>query len=214
MSILRNVKLLLGLSLLGSSVVCKAEEFPADMLQERAPMMAQYYSGCKSLNQYIATRQVEALEEALYKMNPKRMDVSIFEPDSTEGTSNLCEMTGHFMYDYEYALALYEDRELPKEIGLQRAGGECKVSLIALNPMSSIVYRVSAMDDMEMMTICEPGSVVTLSAKECTTGTVHEGKLYDNDTVCHASWTMDEDTIEIRITNKSGHATSLAFLIN
>lgn len=214
MNNIRKIKLAITLPLLGTTMVCVAEEFPVATIEGEVPMMAQYYLGCKAINQYITTNKVEYLEDALHQMNPKRLEVSRFEPEMIVDESNLCNPTDHFVYDYEYALAIYEDRELPREMGLQRAGGECKVALLALKPESTIIYKLEAVDHVEILTICEPGSVVSVNATESTTGKSHIGKLYDDNTVCHVSWDMEGDTIEISITNQSGHITSMAFLIN
>ena len=197
------------------SAMCRAEVFPIGQLQESNPIMAQYYIGCSYINQYIRTKRVESLEDALVKLNPAHLKTDRFRPDSIVEDSGICDFAGHFVYDYQYALAVYEEREIPKEFGLQRGGQECKVALLALKPHSSVVYKVeSYFDFVEMLTICEPGSIVTIQAKEIGTGKIHNGELFDDDTVCHTSWSLFCDDLEITITNTSDEITSLAFLIN
>lgn len=197
-----------------TTTIGMAEAFPIEQLQESNPTMAQFFSGCLSINQYLRSNDVECLEDALYEMNPNHIEVEIFEPDSIGDASGLCDSIGSYFYDYEYASAIYEDREIPKELDLQRGTSECKVALLMLKPLSSIVYSIFTFDKIELITICEPDHEVSLSIKESETGNTHIGESYEDNTVCHASWTMDEGVIEITISNLSDEFTTLAFLSN
>lgn len=210
-----KIKFFLVFLSLSFTMMAKAQSVTMPEKLKDSPFMLNYYKAGVAINDYLKTQNTESLESALVLLNPKKMNVAAFAPDEIVDESGLIASEGHFVYDYDYAMAIYEDKEIPKEFGLQRdAESEIKVALITLKPQGKVVYRVAACDLVKMFTLCEPDGKLLLEVKELSSGKCHVGEEHDNGTVSAAMWSMDDDMLEIQITNVSEKATSAVFVTN
>ncbi len=215
MHYLSKIKLLLVFLSLSFTMTAKAQSVTMEEMLKDSPSMRNYYHAGVAINDYLTTKNTESLESALVLLNPKKMAVADFSPEEIVDDSGLIASEGHFVYDYGYALAIYENMEIPKEFGFERdPASEIKVALIALKPQGRVIYRVNAGDIITMFTLCEPEGRLQLEVKELGSGKLHRGEEYNQGTVSAASWLMDDDTLEIQITNVSEKATSAVLVTN
>lgn len=210
-----KIKFLLVLLSISFMMMVKAQSVTMLEMLKDSPFMLNYYKAGVAINDYIKTQNTESLESALVLLNPNKISIATFDPNEIVDDSGLIASEGHFVYDYVYAMAIYENKEIPKEFGFERdPASEIKVALLALKPQGKIVYRIDACDLVKMFTLCEPDGKLLLEVKELTSGKNHVGEEHDNGTVSAAMWTMDDDMLEIQITNVSEKATSAVFVTN
>ena len=212
---LSKIKLILVFLSLSFMTMAKAQSATMSEMLNDSPLMLNYYKAGVAINDYLKTQTTESLESALVLLNPKKMKVAEFSPNEIVEDSGILTSDGHFVYDYNYALAIYENKEIPKEFGFEREPeSEIKVALITIKPQGKIVYRVEACDIVKMFTLCEPDGKLLLEIKELTSGKSQVGKEFENGEVSAAMWSMDDDVLEIHITNVSEKATSAVFVTN
>lgn len=215
MSYSSKIKLILVFLSLSLTTTAKAQTVTMSEMLKDSPFMLNYYKAGLAINDYLKTQKTESLESALVLLNPKKMKVAEFTPNEIVENSGILSSDDHFVYDYNYALAIYENTEIPKEYGFERdPESEIKVALITLKPQGKIVYRVEACDIVKMFTLCEPDGKFLLEIKELASGKNHVGNMYDNGTVSAAMWSMDEDMLEVHITNVSEKVASAVFVTN
>lgn len=198
-------RIILFFSFFVTMLCFKAQTLPFETMGEN---MHAYYEGCVMLNHYIQSKDREDLTAALGILNPKKLEVSYFEPEVVDSTG-LAPIGTHFRYDYAYALALFNDM-MWEDQGLSRGISACTVKLLALKPNGQVKFCTSGCDDFYLFTVAEPHARVVLSVEEVESGTVHEGTPLEDGTVSFVSWNQPEESdLIITIKNTSDKEVSL-----